>query len=177
MFENFSKLVNERQACRNYIDKKVEQEKLDKIMELALFSPSACNSQPWKLCLVSTEEKVNAVRETLQTEEHNKFLDNVSTFIAVIEQNAVLRKDVDDKFDNNRFVKYDVGELIAYLTLSAKAVGLDTCVIGWMEEERLAKILELESNEQCKLVVAVGYSNDPLRKKIRKPKEEKIKII
>ena len=31
MFENFSKLVNERQACRNYIDKKVEQEKLDKI--------------------------------------------------------------------------------------------------------------------------------------------------
>lgn len=177
MFENFSKLARERQACRNYIDKKVEQDKLDKIMELALLAPSACNSQPWKLCLVSTEEKVNAVRETLQTEEHNKFLDNVSTFIAVIEQNATLRKDVDEKFDNNRFVKYDVGELIAYLTLSAKALGLDTCVIGWMEEENLAKIIGLESNEKCKLVVAIGYSNDPLRKKIRKPKEEKIKII
>lgn len=177
MFENFSKLVSERQACRNYLDKKVEKEKLDKIMELALFAPSACNSQPWKICLVSSDEKVSSVREALQTENHNKFLDNVSTFIAVIEQNAVLRKDVDDKFDNNRFVKYDVGELIAYLTLSAKALGLDTCVIGWMEEENLAKIIGLESNEKCKLVVAIGYSNDPLRKKIRKPKEEKIKII
>lgn len=174
MFETFSKLARERQSCRNFSTKKVEQEKLDKIMELSLLAPSACNSQPWKLFCVTEDENVNAVRESLQVNRHNAFLDNVTSFIAVVDQEAVLRADVKAKFDRNRFVRYDVGEIIAYLTLSAKSLGLDTCIIGWMNEEKLASLLNLKENERCRLVVAVGYSNDPLREKIRKPKEDKI---
>ena len=37
----------------------------------------------------------------------------------------------------DRFVKYDIGEAIAYATLAAEAAGVSSCIIGWMDEERL----------------------------------------
>lgn len=173
-FENFSNLVLQRQACRKFQNKTVEQEKLDAIMELALLAPSACNSQPWKLVCVTSKPSVDSLRKCLQSCDHNKFLDNVTSFIAIIDEDAVLRADVDSAFSNNRFVQYDVGELMAYLTLGAKSIGLDTCIIGWMDEKEMPSILGLNSNEVCRIVVAVGYSDDKLRTKIRKSKEQKI---
>lgn len=173
-FENFNNLVLQRQACRKFQTKPVENEKLDAIMELALLAPSACNSQPWKLVCITSKSKVDLVRDCLQTGDHNKFLDNVTSFIAVVDQDATLRADVDSAFSKKRFVQYDVGELIAYLTLAAKSLGLDTCIIGWMNEQEMPSILGLDQNEVCKIVIAVGYSDDKLRTKIRKPKEQKI---
>ena len=41
------------------------------------------------------------------------------------------------RFSADRFVKYDVGETIAYATLAAEAAGVSSCIIGWMDEERL----------------------------------------
>jgi nitroreductase len=177
MFNEFSNLVNIRQACRKFNDKPVEKEKLDKILDLSRLAPSACNSQPWKVYCVTSTCVSNAVRESLQGDNHNKFLDEVNTFICVSEIDAKLRSDVGSAFDNNHFVKYDIGEIVAYITLSAKALGLDTCVIGWIDEEKLAKALNLTENEKCNLVIAVGYSDIPVREKIRKPFEETIKYL
>lgn len=177
MFEQFSKLVKERQACREFNGKPVDKEKLDKIMELSRLAPSACNSQPWKMYCITDENAVKLARDAMQKNAHNKFLDNVNTFIAVVDKQAVLRSDVASRFDRNFFVKYDVGELVAYITLSAKALGLDTCVIGWLEQDKIAEILKLPENEICNLVIAVGYSDISVREKVRKPKDEIIKYV
>ena len=177
MFESFSKLVKERQSCRNFTDKKVEESKIEKIMDLAMLAPSACNSQPWKMYCVTSEQAVNNVRESLQLNDRNKFLDNVSTFIAVADQQATLKPGMENRIDRNRFVQYDVGELVAYITLTAKSIGLDTCIIGWMDEEKLHSSLGLSENEHCRLVVALGYGDTPLREKIRKDKDTIIKRV
>ncbi len=177
MYGNFEKLVKIRQSCRQFSSLPVEKEKLDKIMELARLAPSACNSQPWTMHCAYTEEAVNAVRECLQYQGHNPFLSDAKAFIAVSEKHATLKSFVTTKFDRNRFVKYDVGELIAYVTLGAKAIGLETCIIGWMDEEKLASVLGLGEDEICHVVVAVGNSDIPVRDKVRKDKEEVIKYL
>ena len=177
MQQNFERLVKERQSCREYNGKPVQKETLDKVLDLALLSPSACNSQPWKLIAVTSKEKADAVRECLQYQGHNKFLTDVNCFVAVVDCQASLKPTIESKFDRNRFVKYDVGEITAYLTLGAKAYGLDTCIIGWMDEKTLREVLSLGENEVCTMVVAVGYSDCPTRDKIRKPKTEKVKYI
>ena len=173
----FENLVKTRQSCRDFNDKVVQKETLDKVLDLALLSPSACNSQPWRLVAITSPETVSVVRDCLQYQGHNKFLSNVNCFVAVIDCQATLRPNLESKFDRNRFVKYDVGELTAYLTLGAKANGLDTCIIGWMDEEKLKTALSLADNEVCTMVVAVGYSDTPIREKVRKDKSEKIKYI
>lgn len=177
MENKFVELALKRQSCREFSNKKIEKEVLDKILDTALLAPSACNSQPWKLVAVTEEDKCNAVRECLTVNGHNKFLKDVTTFVACVECEAVLKAGVESRFDRNRFVKYDVGQLIAYLTLGASAEGVESCIIGWMDEQRLKNELNLADNEFCKIVVALGYSNIETRKKSRKERTITVKYM
>jgi len=49
----FVDLITRRQSVRTYADRPVEPEKLDQLIEAVRLAPSASNSQPWKLILVT----------------------------------------------------------------------------------------------------------------------------
>ena len=96
-------------------------------------------------------------------------------FIVVADRMAVLKPGV--KFDRNHFVRYDVGELLAYITLGAKSLGVDSCIIGMVDQNLIGKAVGLENGEVCNVAVALGYSDGETRKKLRKSKEETVKFI
>lgn len=175
--KDFNSLVLNRQACRGYEKKAVPQEDITEILKTAVLSPSACNSQPWRVYVAASEEKFNEVAEALQENGFNKFTSDAGAMIAIIETSAVLKAGIAAKIPSDKFVKYDIGELVAYITLAAKAKGLDTCVIGWINQEKIRKALDLKDGEECNLVITVGYGNQPLRAKTRKPFEETVKFI
>ena len=176
-YNDFEQLVLSRQACRDFNDKPLEKEVVEKIAKLAKLSPSACNSQPWKMYCVTSPEKVKLVAEALMRSGRNKFLEKAKAFIAVTEKATALKPDVLKYFGLDHFVKYDIGEIIAYVTLTAKSLGVDSIVIGWLDKEKLLSAIEAKEGEDCTLVVALGYSDSPLRQKDRKADEEVIKII
>ncbi len=171
---NFEELINQRQSCRKFLDKTVEKEKLEKIAEMARLSPSACNSQPWRMHIVIGDE-AERFSSYLRDFGMNGFTKNVKTFIAVSELNAKLTPGSKLKYDSNHFVKYDVGQFIAYITLAAEELGLSTCILGWLNNKKITEMLEFEDGEWCNVVIAVGYSDSPLRKKVRKSIEEIVK--
>ncbi len=174
---SFLDLAKTRQSCRDFSNKPIEKETLDKIMETAMLAPSACNSQPWKMICAYEGDNVQKICESLQVNGHNGFLTGAKAFIAVVDKVRPLKPTVEQKYDRNRFVKYDVGELIAYITLAATDLGVDSCIIGMMDEEKLYSVLGLEKDEICTIVVALGYSDIETRKKTRKDKENIIKYI
>jgi nitroreductase len=49
----FSELLRQRQSTRAYADRPVEPDKLDQLIEAVRLSPSASNSQPWRLLMVT----------------------------------------------------------------------------------------------------------------------------
>ena len=57
----FKSLVLSRQSCRSFSDKEIAVNDLKEILNTALLAPSACNSQPWKVCWVSDRERVRKV--------------------------------------------------------------------------------------------------------------------
>ena len=177
MKQAFSKLVSVRQSCRDFNDKPLDTQTVVEIARQSMLCPSACNSQPWKMYLVTQVEKLEQVRQAVQGHGHNKFTDKAKAFICVSERTATLRNDVGNKFDRNHFVKYDVGELVAYITLTAESMGVQSCIIGWVDKVLIDQALELPSDESCNLVVALGYSDIPVRQKARKSEEEIIKQI
>lgn len=172
---SFEELAKRRQSCRNFMDKPVEREKIEKMLSVARLTPSACNSQPWRLHVVYDSEKVKEFSSCLRDFGMNGFTKNVPVFIAVSELNAKLAIGSRLKYDNNHFVKYDVGEIIAYVTLIAEELGLSTCILGWLNNKKIAEILNFEENEVCNVVIALGYSDIPLREKVRKPLEDIVK--
>ena len=61
---------------------------------------------------------------------------------------------------------------MAYLTAEATAQGLGTCILGWLDDEKIRKICDL--SQPVRLVITLGYpaEGDKLRQKKRKPAEE-----
>ncbi len=176
-FDSFKKLIAERQSCRSFSDKEVDKKDLTDILETALLAPSACNSQPWKVYCVTENSVRDDVASSLQEGGANAFASSAKAFFVLAEKNAVLKPGIQGKIGNNHFVKYDMGELAAYVTLAAKAKGLDTCIIGWINEEKLKKAVGLADDEICNMVIALGYGNQPLRSKTRKSFKETVKMI
>ncbi len=174
MFDNFEKLVMNRQSCRDFNDEPLEKQTIEKIVNLSLNAPSACNSQPWQIYVVTEERKRKEVASSVQDLFMNKFVDKAKAFIVVADTDAKLKVGASLKFDKNHFVKYDVGELIAYITLGAEALGVSSCIIGWVNQTKLKSAISIPEDQTANIVIALGYSSIPKRPKTRKDKTEKI---
>ena len=168
--ENFMDLMTRRQSCRNFNGERVEREKLEQLVEAVRLSPSACNAQPWKL-IMATGETAKAVRECVQEAGRNKFTDNCPAFAVIIEEHAVLKPAVAEKFHSQAFAQMDIGIATAHYCLAATDLGLSTCILGWMNEEKLKNALGIASEKRVRLVLATGYAADDeiIREKNRKP--------
>ena len=175
MKDCFENLINQRQSCRDFNDMPLSEQMVLDIAKSAMKAPSACNSQPWKMYLVTSAEKLDLTAKALGVNGHNKFLNKAKAFIVVAEKQATLKEGV--RFDRNHFVKYDIGELLAYITLKAKSVGVETCIIGMVDQNLIGKAVGLKEGEHCNVAVALGYSDCELRTKKRKTEEEIIEII
>ena len=62
----------------------------------------------------------------------------------------------------------DIGIAVAYLTAEATAQGLGTCILGWLDDEKIRNICGLDN--AVRLVITLGYpkTEDMLRPKKRK---------
>lgn len=53
---DFLELAKGRYSVRSFLDKKVEAEKIAKILFAANVAPTACNNQPQKIYILQSEE-------------------------------------------------------------------------------------------------------------------------
>ncbi len=161
-----------RESCRSYKEAVVSHDELKEIMETACLSPSACNSQPWRL-VAAEGEKAKEVSAMIQKSGRNHFVEEASAFIAICEMPAVLRPGV--CFDQQHFAQMDVGMVTMLLTLAAADKGLSTCILGCFDEEGVKAALKIPAEIPLRLIVAVGHAKEEgVRDKIRKPKNETI---
>ncbi len=165
---NFTEIAKKRQSCRNFDpNREVEEEKLQAILETARISPSACNSQPYHIT-VCRGETAKAVIKACQGMGMNKFASDAKVMIVLSEESYNKSAAVGAKVKGNDFRSIDIGILCAYITAEAAAQDLGTCILGWLDSDKIMEICHLDG--AVRLVIAVGYANedDKLRDKKRK---------
>ena len=174
---NFGEIAKNRQSCR-YFDnaKQVEDEKIQAILESAILSPSACNAQPYHFT-VCKGEKAKEVAEATRGMGMNKFTADVPVMIVISEEAYNKTAGVGAILKDNDYRSIDIGIACAYLTAEATAQGLETCILGWLDDKKIRKICDLK--HPVRLVVALGYpkENYELREKKRKDFSEIVTII
>ena len=166
---DFTSLANTRQSCRAYqADKAVEPEKLAAILESARLAPSACNGQPYHFTVCRGESAKEVALATRGMDGMNKFAVQAPVMIVISEQPYVKSAALGAKVKNNDDRSIDIGITTAYLTAEATAQGLSTCILGWLDDDKIRKTCGLEY--PARLVITLGYAKegDPLRKKVRK---------
>ena len=174
---DFEQLTKVRQSCRSYdADRPVEEEKIAKLVEAAKIAPSAMNAQPYDVWVVRSPEKVQAIRDAKSS--FNGFIDNVNLFIVFTDapySNGKLESLAEEMQIDYR--TQDIGESIAYLTLQAKDLGLDTCILGGFRIDQVKKALGTDAHIQ--IIVAVGYATEgyKVRNKVRKADSENVRFV
>ena len=168
---DFNELILTRQSCRGYDEARpVEEEKLKAILESVRLAPSACNGQQYHLT-VCMGEKAKEVAKATQGMGMNKFASQAPVLIVISEKNYVKTAALGAKLKGNDYRSIDIGIAAAYLTAAATENGLSTCILGWLDDDRIRKICNLE--HPVRLVVTLGYpKNDTIRDKQRKSVEE-----
>ena len=174
---NFLEIAKNRQSCRSYDQsREVEKEKLDSIIEAARLSPSACNGQPYHIT-VCKGERAKHIADCVTGMGMNKFAKDAPVMIVISEESYVATAAMGAKLKNNDYRSIDIGICAAYLTAEATAQGLETCILGWFDNDRIMKLCGID--KPARLVITLGYANAgyPLRDKKRKDISELITFI
>ena len=166
---DFMEIANARQSCRSYDETRaVEPEKLQAVLEAARLAPSACNGQPYVLTVCTGEKAKEVALLTRGMGGMNKFAVQAPVCIVVSEGAYVRTAALGAKVKGNDYRSIDIGILTAYLTAEATAQGLSTCILGWLDDEKIRQAVG--TNSATRLVITLGYAkeDDKLRQKKRK---------
>ena len=173
---NFMEIAQARQSCRAYdTEKDVETEKIAAMLEAAQLAPSACNGQPYHFTVCRGKAAQEVAKATMGL-GMNKFASQAPVLIVVSEKPYVKSAAMGAKVKGNDYRSMDIGIAVAYLTAEATAQGLGTCILGWLDDEKIRNICNLD--QPVRLVITVGYAKDePIRPKKRRALSELVTEI
>ena len=174
---NFMEIAQARQSCRAYdTEKDVDAEKITAMLEAAQLAPSACNGQPYHLTVCTGKAAAEVAAATMGM-GMNKFAAQAPVMIVISEMPYVKSAALGAKLKNNDYRSIDIGIASAYLTAEATAQGLSTCILGWLDDEKLRRICGVKY--PVRLVICLGYAKegDSLRQKKRKDLDELVSVL
>ena len=172
------KIMQQRQSCRSFADKKVEDEKIVACVHAASLAPSACNTQPYHFYICNTPETVAAAAEFIRGEKVNSWVGEAAAFAIVTQEHAELPSHIVANVAWKDFRPFDIGLTLENFCLEATEQGLGTCILGCFNEEKLKERFHIPSPKKIALIVALGYPADPaVREKKRRPLEETITYL
>jgi nitroreductase len=144
-------IITNRRSIRSYKSDKIEDDKLDYILQAFRKAPSAKNLQPWKLVIVKDKHK----REDLAIACNNQsFISEAPIIIAACakEEEAY---GVMGGYMNSYPI--DIAIAMEHLILAATEQGLGTCWIGAFKENLVKGILGVPENIRVVALTPVGY--------------------
>ena len=171
---DFKSLVLTRQSDRSYLDQPVASDVLSRILECARLAPSACNAQPWHIIVVNNLEIKNQVADA--TSERilgmNHFTKQAPVLLVLIEEPANFTSNFGGWVKRKHYPLIDLGIVAEHICLAAAAEGLGSCMIGWFDETKVKKLLDIPKSKRVQLIITLGHPAKETRTKIRKPIEE-----
>lgn len=173
---NFLEIAKNRQSCREYDSTRtVEKDKLDAIYEAAQLSPSACNGQPYHITVCTGDTALRVAKATMGM-GINTFATDAPVLMVISEEPYVKTAALGAKLKGNDYRSMDIGILAAYITAQATALELGSCILGWLDSNKIKEICGLSG--EVRLVITIGYAkSDKLRNKKRKETKELITEI
>jgi len=145
--------IKTRKSVRAYLDRPVEEEKLNLVLEAGRLAPSASNRQEWRFVIVREVEK----RVHLAQVAGNQ------SFIAEAPVVIVACAETDGHLMPCGLSSYPIDVAIAldHMTLAAVASGLGTCWIGDFDESKVKEILGIPEKIRVVELMPLGYPVDP----------------
>ena len=142
-----------RRSVRKFMDKKVEKEKVDNILKVALTSPSGRDLKPWEIVVVENKETIEKLENARP--ETSTFLKTAPLAITVLFSDEESTTAVED-----------ASIIATFIQLAAELEGLKSCwghaynkinLKGEDVEENIRKILNIPDSLHVLCTIGIGY--------------------
>lgn len=167
----FEQMLLKRESCRSYRDQSVSRENLIKICEAGRLTPSGCNAQPWKFMVIDEAEARDKLCDALLLEggiTGAPWREECPAFIVLVEQKATLMPAAMEYYKNSqRFAQGDIGMASLNMCYQAMELGISTCILGMIDQQKMQKHFGIPQGEEVRLVLAVGYSREEKAPRIK----------
>ena len=176
------RIINERRAIRKYKDLPVNSMIIEKILDAGRMAPSAMNKQPWQFYILTNKDTIKEFSKEIVKVGMKKFIKSgpkqiLKTAVGLLHFtfSSGILKGGDPVFygapvvificapKSNEWAALDIGMCCQNMMLAAKALGLDSCPIGfgkYVEETKSYSRLQVPTSDQVHLALILGYGNE-----------------
>lgn len=147
---NFLDIAKVRYSVRDYMSKKVEQEKLEKILLAAHVAPTAANLQPVRLIVVQEDEGLSKIGKAA-----NLYGAPLAIIVCSDHSKAWTRP-----FDKKQTVDIDASILTDHMMMEATELGLGSVWVCYFKPDVIKKEFQLPDTLEPINILAIGYSNE-----------------
>jgi len=147
-------LSQKRYSVRAFLNKEVEKEKLEYILDCARLAPSASNFQPWFFYIVASDDAKAGVRDSYNRE----WFKTAPLYIVICgDRNQSWKR---NKTDNKDHCDIDVAIASEHICLAAEDIGLGTCWVCNFDPGKLREVLNLPEHIEPIAMFPIGYVDE-----------------
>lgn len=162
-----------RRSVRKFTDHNVTDEEINQLLEAAQWAPSWSNTQCWEFIVIRDKELIHKVVETFsETNPARKGSESASVLIAFCGKSDLpgYKEGVKrTKFDS--WYMFDLGIAVQNMLLTAHNIGLGSVVVGLMDHEKCAELLNVKPPYEILGILPIGR---PVELKKEGPKRREI---
>jgi nitroreductase len=158
--------IRARRNVRQYADRPVPAEHLDRILEAGRRAPSSRNQQAWDFVLVTDRDQLVDLATVWRGAGHVARSAATVALVAPVETDPARRD----------WVQYDLGQTTMAMLLAAADLGIGAGHAAVADQDRAREILGSPADRFCAYLIAFGYPADrplrPIARPDRRPFEE-----
>ena len=165
--------IEKRRSIRHYVDKKIKEEDIARILKAGTLAPSAHNKQPWFIHVVESQKTKEQIADILMQKED----ESIKNTARIIKEAPVLFVVFEEKTDLSvKMQQQSIGAFMENMCLEATELGIGSLWIGHiLEVEKEIKQLFSEKRKiACAL--ALGYTDANPTARPRKSLKDMIQI-
>jgi nitroreductase len=150
--------IRARRNVRQYTDRSIARDDLERILDAGRRTPSAGNWQPWNFVVVIDREQLSELSAVWRGAGH---VARSAATIAIVAEHPG-----DDR--QRDLLMYDLGQATANIMLAAADLGIGSGHSAVADQEKAQQVLGFPDGYFCVYLVALGYPADrPLRPLVR----------
>jgi nitroreductase len=167
----YTELIHTRESIRNYDpNRPVPNEILMKILDAGRMSPSACNYQPWKFLVISSQAMLEKVRVCYQ---RDWFKDAPHILVVLGLKNQAWNR----SYDGYNSIETDVAIAMTHLLLAAENEGVGACWIEAYNPKLLNEAINPDENQLIFGITPLGYPKPGFQKTFMKKRKSLEEIV
>lgn len=169
--DTLMEVIQGRRSIRRYEEQDVPADLLDQVLEAVRWSPSWTNCQCWEIVVVKDPDTKARLQETIAAKNPaTKAIVTAPVVLALCartKESGYYSNMVTTKFGD--WFMYDLGLATQSLCLAAHNLGLGTVIVGLLDHDKAAAVLNVPDNMELVTLIPLGFPAKVGRAPERKP--------